>query len=190
MSWLPRISRADASPTLATVYDTITGYSKSGRLSNIWQAWGQDERGLATLHAHYRILMGAPEPLTAAQADMIGLVVSATNGCTYCVTHSGQRLAALVGDELARAIALDYRSANLTAADRVLLDAAVAMTCEPCERTAADVERLREYGFDDAAIARTFGIASFYNLVNRMACAFGVPLEDGVTAWEYGTQRS
>ncbi len=64
------------------------------------------------------------------------------------------------------------------------------MTCEPCERTAADVERLREYGFDDAAIARTFGIASFYNLVNRMACALGVPLEGGVTAWEYGSQCS
>ena len=35
----------------------------------------------------------------------------------------------------------------------VLLDYAVALTCEPEERTAADIERLREYGFGDAEIA-------------------------------------
>ncbi|MFM7232008.1 MAG: peroxidase-related enzyme [bacterium] len=189
MSWLPSIPREQADARLASVYDTITSYSKSGRLSNIWQAWGGDAAGLETLHAHYRTLMGDPAPLTPAQADLIGLVVSATNGCTYCVTHSGARLAALVGEPLARSVARDYREANLTARDRVLLDAAVAMTCEPCERTSADLERLREYGFDDASIMRALGIASFYNLVNRMACAMGVKLEDGVTPWEYGTQR-
>lgn len=190
MSWIPMIAREQAQSTLSSVYDVIADYSSSGRLSNIWMAWGGDERGLATLHAHYRILMGDPAPLTPEQADMIGLVVSATNGCTYCVTHSGLRLTALLGDAAARAIARDYRTANLAARDRVLLDAAVAITCEPCERTAADLDRLREYGFDDAAILRALGIASFYNLVNRMACAMGVPLEAGVTAWEYGSPRS
>ena len=90
---------------------------------------------------------------------------------------------------MARAIARDYRDANLAARDRILLDAAVALTCEPCERTRADIERMREYGFDDAAILRATGIAAFYNLVNRMACALGVGLEDGVERWEFGAQR-
>jgi len=81
--------------------------------------------------------------------------VSATNGCGYCVAHHGPRLVAALGDEsLARAVARDYREANLPARDRVLLDAAVALTCEPSERTKADVERVREYGFDDAAILK------------------------------------
>lgn len=189
MSWIPMVPRAQASSELAPVYDTISGYSKSGRLSHLWQAWGGDARGLATLHAHYRELMGEPAPLSAAQAEMIGLVVSATNGCAYCVAHSGARTSVLVGDAMARAIAHDYRAANLAARDRVLLDAAVALTCEPCERTRADVERMREYGFDDAAILRATGIAAFYNLVNRMACALGVELEDGVERWEFGAQR-
>lgn len=189
MSWIPMVSREQASADLAPVYDTIRAYSKSGRLSHLWQAWGGDAPGLATLHAHYREVMGNPAPLTAAQAEMIGLVVSATNGCAYCVSHSGARASVLVGDALARAIARDYREANLTAQDRVLLDAAVAMTCEPCERTRADIERMREYGFSDAAILRASGIAAFYNLVNRMACALGVELEDGVERWEFGAQR-
>jgi len=86
-------------------------------------------------------------------------------------------------------VALDYREANLAARDRVLLDAAVALTCEPAERTNADIERLREYGFDDAAILKLTEITALYNLVNRVASALGVSLEDGMKPWEFGAQR-
>jgi len=120
---------------------------------------------------------------------MIALVVSATHGNAYCVAHHGPRLAALAGEPLARAVALDYREANLAARDRVLLDAAVALTCEPAERTSADVERLREYGFDDSSILKLTEIAALYNLVNRVASALGVPLEDGMARWEFGAQK-
>jgi len=116
-------------------------------------------------------------------------VVSATNGCGYCVAHHGPRLAVLVGEPLARAVALDYREANLAARDRVLLDAAVALTCEPAERTSADIERLREYGFDDASILKVTEVAALYNLVNRVASALGVALEDGMAPWEFGAQK-
>ena len=133
--------------------------------------------------------MDDPAPLTAIQAELIAVVVSATNGCAYCVAHRGPKLARLVGDDLARAVARDYREANLAARDRVLLDAAVALTCEPSERKLEDVERLREYGFDDAGILRATEIASYYNYVNRQACALGEEVEAGVEPREFGAQR-
>jgi uncharacterized peroxidase-related enzyme len=139
---------------------------------------------------HYRALMDDPAPLSAAQAELIAVVVSATNGCGYCVAHHGLRLARALGDEaLARAVARDYREANLTARDRILLDAAVALTCEPSERKLEDIERQREYGFDDRAILRATEIAAFYNLVNRLVSALGVELEPGLEPWEFGAQR-
>jgi uncharacterized peroxidase-related enzyme len=189
MTWIKSVPPAEAGPALAAAYDSASAFSKHGRVSNLWQAWGADPAGLATLHAHYRTLMGDPAPLTRAQAEMIALVVSATNGCGYCVAHHGLRLAAVVGERLAREVALDYREANLAARDRVLLDAAVALTCEPGERTNADVERLREYGFDDGAILKLTEIAALYNLVNRVASALGVSLEDGIAAWDFGAQK-
>jgi uncharacterized peroxidase-related enzyme len=156
----------------------------------VWRAVALDPAALETLHAHYRALMAEPAPLSTAQAEMIAVVVSAVNGCGYCVAHHGPRLAGALGDEgLARAVARDYREANLAARDRVMLDAAVALTCEPSERTRADIERVREYGFDDAAIVRMTGIAALYNLVNRIASGLGVELEPEVAAWEFGTQR-
>jgi len=124
------------------------------------------------------------------QAELVALVVSATNGCGYCVAHHGPRLAKALGDDaLARAVARDYREANLAARDRVLLDYAVALTCEPAERTEDDVERLREYGFDDLAILKATEIAALFNLVNRLIGGLGVKLEDGVAEWEFGAPR-
>ena len=189
MTWIRSVPQAEAGPELTAAYKSAASFSKHGRVSNLWQAWGADAPGLATLHAHYRALMGDPSPLAPAQAEMVALVVSATNGNGYCVAHHGLRLAALAGEPLARAVALDYREANLAARDRVLLDAAVALTCEPGERTNADIERLREYGFDDGSILKLTEIAALYNLVNRTASALGVELEDGMSRWEFGAQK-
>jgi uncharacterized peroxidase-related enzyme len=189
VTWIRSVPPDQAEGPLAAVYETIRKRSSAGHVSELWQVQGLDPRGLETLHAHYRSLMGDPAPLSHAQAELIALVVSATNGCAYCVAHHGPPLAHAVGDELARAVARDYREANLSARDRVLLDYAVALTCEPAERTALDVERLREYGFDDAAILRATEIAALYNLVNRVVSSLGVELEAGLERWEFGEQR-
>jgi uncharacterized peroxidase-related enzyme len=173
---------------LRAIHDRIRAQSASQRVAHLWQAWGSHPAGLDTTFGTYRALMDDPSPLTPAQAELIALVVSANNGCAYCVAHHGTKLARLVGDELARDVARDYREANLAARDRVLLDCAVALNCEPTERTATDLERLREYGFDDAGILRAVEIAAFYAYVNRVAMALGVELECGLKAWEFGEQ--
>ena len=189
MSWIQDIAPEQASATLAPIYERIAAHATSGHVARLWQAWGGDAAGLGSAHAHYRAVMAEPAPLTSAQAEMIAVVVSATNGCGYCVAHHGPKLSRLASEALARAVARDYREANLEARDRILLDAAVALTCEPAERTQADIERLREYGFDDAAILKSTEIAALYNLINRMVCALGVQLEADIEPWEFGLQR-
>ncbi len=190
MSWTRSIAPEQAAPPLAGVYERVRSSSSRGRLSNLWQVWGVDPAGLEATHGLYRTLMKEPAPLTLSQAELIALVVSATNGCGYCVAHHGPRLAKALGDEaLARAVAINYREANLTARDRVLLDYAVALTCEPSERKLEDVDRVREYGFDDAAILKATEITGLYNLVNRVASSLGVELESDVPAWEFGPQK-
>ncbi len=188
MSWIPRVPPEAAPSELRAIYDRIRARATSQRVAHIWQAWGTHPAGLETAFATYRALMDDPAPLTAVQAEMIALVVSATNGCAYCVSHHGPRLARLAGEALARDVANDYRGANLAARDRVLLDAAVAMTCEPAERRREDIERLREYGFDDLGILKAVEITAFYNGVNRLVLALGIELERGLPSWAFGAQ--
>lgn len=190
MTWIRSIAESEAPAELHALYDRMRETSASGRVSHFWQAGGLDPTSLETLFDLHRALMGDPAPLARAQSEAIAVVVSATNGCGYCVTHHGPKLAAALGDEsLARAVAKDYRTANLPARDRVLLDHAVALTCEPEERTAADLERLREYGFDDRQILRATAIAAWYNLANRLVLGLGVVLEPGGSSWEFGSQK-
>ncbi len=184
MSWTRAVPPAEAEGALKDLYGVITRRANNAGVANFWQSLAADPPALETGFAMVRALLDTPAPLTAAQAEMIAVVVSATNGCTYCVAHHGPRLAKALGDEaLARAVALDYREANLAARDRVLLDYAVALTCEPDERKAEDVERLREYGFGDAAIVRATALAACFGFVNHVALALGVALEPGIERW-------
>src|SRR5262245_16391391 len=142
MSWTEAIAPTAAPETLRALFDRIRARSSRGDVAALWQACAIDATALTAVFELTRTLMDDPAPLTVAQAEMIALVVSATNGCGYCVAHHGPRLARALSDEsLARAVARDYREANLAARDRVLLDCAVALSCEPAERKLEDIDR-------------------------------------------------
>ncbi len=185
MSWTRSIPPAEADGDLARIYERIRALHPEGRVGHLWQACAPAPKVLDTFFGLVRAVMDDPAPLSRAQAESIVVAVAAVNGCGYCLAHHGPRLARALGDEpLARAVARDYREADLPARDRVLLDHAVALTCEPAERTEDDVARLREYGFDDVAILKATAIAALFNLVTRLTAGLGVELENDVAPWE------
>ena len=75
------------------------------------------------------------------------------------------------------ALKRDYRTVDLPAADRAMLDFAVKLTRTPAEMRRADVERLREAGFDDDGIHEIAQIAGLFNYYNRLADGLGIDLE-------------
>ena len=77
-------------------------------------------------------------------------------------------------DELAAAIRRDYRSANLSSADRAMLDYVELLTLRPADAQRSDVANLRSEGFDDTAILQINLIASWFNYINRVAAGLGV----------------
>jgi uncharacterized peroxidase-related enzyme len=97
------------------------------------------------------------------------------------VNHHGAGLRSLLGTaELPRALARDYRSADLSDVDRAMLDYAVKLTRSPHTVTVDDIDGLRGQGFDDRAILDVCQVTSYYNYVNRLADGLGVELE---AAW-------
>jgi uncharacterized peroxidase-related enzyme len=77
-------------------------------------------------------------------------------------------------DELAAALRRDYTQANLSAADRAMLDYAAKLTTQPARIAPDDLDRLRQAGFDDRAILQINLIASWFNYINRVADGLGV----------------
>jgi uncharacterized peroxidase-related enzyme len=68
-------------------------------------------------------------------------------------------------------------TAELTARQRALCEYAEKLTRTPGAMTAADLEPLRAAGLDDPAILDCVQIIGYFNYINRVADALGVPDE-------------
>lgn len=78
---------------------------------------------------------------------------------------------------LIAALAEDYTRAELSPADRAMLDYVAKLTLDPGAIEAADVVPLRAAGFDDRALHDICAVAGYYAFVNRIADGLGVELE-------------
>jgi uncharacterized peroxidase-related enzyme len=75
----------------------------------------------------------------------------------------------------------DYTRAELSAADRAMLDFAVKLTHTPSAMIEADVAVLRGHGFDDTAIHDVVQVTALFNYFDRLADGLGI---DPEPEWE------
>ncbi|MDX1642822.1 MAG: peroxidase [Thermoanaerobaculia bacterium] len=78
---------------------------------------------------------------------------------------------------MVEAIKTDYRRAPITAAELAMLDFADKLTRSPAQMTEADVEGLRQHGFDDPAIHDIVQVAALFNYYDRLADGLGIDPE-------------
>ena len=76
--------------------------------------------------------------------------------------------------KLVEALEKDYRTAPMTAQERVMLDYVVQLTKDATRIRKDDIEGLRAAGFDDRGILQITMIAAWFNSINRVADALGV----------------
>jgi len=77
-------------------------------------------------------------------------------------------------EELVRTLQDDYKTAEISPAERVMLDYVVDVTRDATRIGPEDHQRLRSAGFDDQGILQITLIASWFNYINRVADALGV----------------
>jgi uncharacterized peroxidase-related enzyme len=76
-----------------------------------------------------------------------------------------------------KALAEDFRRADLGPRSRAILEYADMLTREPWAVREADVEALRAAGMTDSAILDVAQVTAYYAYVNRLADGLGVELE-------------
>lgn len=113
--------------------------------------------------------------LPIRERELIAVVVSSANGCGLCEIHHTLALGDALGDKTkARRIALDHHLAPLTERERALVDFASKVTADPKAVGAADFERLRAAGLDDADILEALETSAWFNHTNRIFISLGV----------------
>ena len=81
MAWIRVIDEAEAEGGLAEQYGKLAG--SSGEVDNILKIHSLNPASLQGHFDYYRTLMRGRSPLSRAQREMIGVVVSAANRCHY-----------------------------------------------------------------------------------------------------------
>jgi uncharacterized peroxidase-related enzyme len=173
VSWLNLPDEA----TLDEETRTLLGKARRnvGFLPNVFAAYTVRPEHLRRWIKHFTEIMRGESELTAAEREMIGVVVSAENHCLYCLVSHGAELRQLLGDPvLADRISYDYRRAGLGQRALAMLNYAVKITRTPVECSETDVQHLRNVGFSDEAIFDIAETAAMYNFTNRLASATGM----------------
>ncbi|MFQ5693163.1 MAG: carboxymuconolactone decarboxylase family protein [Nitrospinota bacterium] len=73
----------------------------------------------------------------------------------------------------------DWRRAGLPADEEAMLDFAEKLTLEPGKIERADVQRLRDAGYDDERILDIVLLTCYRNFINRLADGLGVEVDAG-----------
>lgn len=144
---------------------------KTGFVPNVFLALARRPAEFRAFVAYHDALMDTETPgLSRAEREMIVVATSAANDCTYCVVAHGAILRIRAKDPLlADQVAANYRQADISPRQRVMLDFALRVATDPATVEDADLELLGQHGFDTDDVWDIGAIAALFALSNRMA---------------------
>jgi len=113
--------------------------------------------------------------LSAAERELLAVVASSTNRCSYSVFNHTHALGEALDDAVrARRIALDHHHVRLSKRERLLADVAEKLTTAPASLTSGELDQLRQAGFSEPAALEVLEVAAFFNYVNRLTLALNI----------------
>ncbi len=185
---MPRIEvikYTDAQGQLKGIYDDLI--SKRGKLSNVLSIQSLKPSSILTHIELYMDIMFSKSELSRAEREMMAVVVSVANECTYCQIHHAEAVHHYWKDEAKLAqLKTDFTQANLTNRELALCRYAKDLTTNPGNAQEEDITLvLKNEGLSDAAILDASLVVSYFNFVNRMVLSLGVTLEKDAGGYKY-----
>lgn len=169
-----------AAPLPASVERFFATCQKNGGfVPNYFRAHSLNADNLAKLNGYMLPLLdGAQGLLPIRERELICLVVSAHNGCSYCQVFHMDSLGKVLGDKgMAQRICLNYREEDLSERETAICDLAIKVTEDPHSVSDDDIAGLRTLGLDDTEILEAIEVAALINATNRVCISLGVPID-------------
>lgn len=143
---------------------------KSGFVPNVFLALAHRPEEFRAFFAYHDALMDKPGGLSKAEREMIVVATSGLNQCIYCVVAHGAILRIREKNpHIADQLATNYRKANVTVRQKVMLEFAVKVSQQAHSVSETDIETLHEHGFNHDDVWDIGAIAAFFALSNRLA---------------------
>lgn len=146
-----------------------------GFVPNVFVAQALNPEQFQAWWDYFNLLVNKPGHLSNAERELLAVVVSGVNRCTYCVVSHGAALRHHSGDPVTSDLAgVNWRQASLPAREAALAAYAEKLTLTPAQVTPEDLEPLRAGGLDDHAILEAIQVIGMFNMTNRIATAIAM----------------
>ncbi|MEX0283394.1 MAG: carboxymuconolactone decarboxylase family protein [Paracoccaceae bacterium] len=185
MTWIKTIPFDEAKGRLRKLYDRVTG--PNNNVDNIMMAHSLRPHSMEGHMALYKnVLHHTGNSLPKWVLELIGVRVSALNGCWYCVEHHASGMRRLLQDN-AKADALKAAAegdgvfdALVDASIQQMLAYAEMLTKTPERADEFAIQALRDAGLDDGAILEVNQVVAYFAYANRTVLGLGVNTDGDV----------
>jgi len=185
MSWIETIPFEKATGKLKMLYERVTGPNQN--VDTIMMAHSLRPHTMEGHMAIYKyVLHHSGNTVPKWFLEVLGVWVSQLNTCAYCVDHHFAGMKRLLGDD-ARAEAigeaivnLDIDAVPVDAAQRQAMRYAQKLTQTPGQMVEADIQALRDCGFDDGQILEINQVTAYFSYANRTVLGLGCSTQGDV----------
>lgn len=185
MAFIDVVEPVRASGRLQKIYQRVQ--APDGQVDNVLQVHSLRPHTLEGHMAVYKaVLHHSSNSLPEWYLEAIGVLVSRLNGCTYCASHHAEGLKRLLKGESVDsgpyilALQEDEPAHPFTPREQSGLAYARKLTHIPGQVAKADVDGLRNAGFDDGEILEINQVTAYFAYANRTVSGLGVNTDNEV----------
>ncbi|GAA6196596.1 peroxidase-related enzyme [Pseudophaeobacter arcticus] len=178
MAWIKTVPFEAATGKLKKLYERVTG--PNNNVDNIMMAHSLRPHSMEGHMALYKnVLHHTGNKIPKWFLEVLGVWVSSLNNCDYCVEHHFAGLQRLLADAdrgLAIRAAIEARDpavAPLDMAQQAAMQYARKLTEAPASLVEADIEALRQVGYDDGEILEINQVSAYFSYANRTVLGLG-----------------
>jgi uncharacterized peroxidase-related enzyme len=172
ISYLPLPDRDDMPDGVARLWDKAQ--EAFGFVPNVFRAQAVNGEQFLAWWRYFNLLVNKEGHLSNADRELLAVVVSSVNRCTYCEVSHGAALRTFTGDAVsADLVSSNWRQAGLPERETAMCAYAEKLTLHPAEVTEADLDPLRRVGLDDHQVVELVQVVGMFNLTNRVSTALG-----------------
>jgi uncharacterized peroxidase-related enzyme len=155
--------------------------------SKIWDLFAFQHDVTIHLGRFTHGVLREPASISPGFRELIAAYTSHLNACAFCTEAHVAAASELLGDErLVRQVLADLDQSSLEEREKALLRFVARMTRALPSIGAADVQALRDAGWDDEAIYFAITTCALFNFYNRWITATGVPVMSAEAHREQG----
>ncbi len=176
MAFVKTIQTTEAQTPLKEIYKEIE--KTFGFIPNAFKSASGDYEITKWFWQGFKTIMLRESSIPQSLKEVIALVVSKNNSCSYCVGAHTMALKAVGFDsKKIEELNQDYQSSSLSEKEKAVLDFSLKVTNESYKITEKDHENLKKHGMTEQQILEVISVASLHNFINRFVDALGTDLE-------------